>query len=441
MYVASKFPKHNSLSGWVAMLAQRKPAPLLSSVVSVDVAIIGAGFAGLSAARRLSQLDPTLKVAVLEAGVVGEGATGRNSGFIIDLPHEVSSEDFGDTSTERARRDIFLYRTAIGLATDMADEFGWGREVLDRCGRYSVAISAKGDEHIRSYARQLDGLGEAHRILDGDQIHEVTGCPMYTSGLFMPGTVMVQPAAYIRAVADGLRAPVSVYENTPVQRFEKTGNTWQLKTPQGTVSAGKIILANNGHAESFGLFKGTLLHVFTYASLSEPFDPRRLSGQRDWAATPALPMGTTVRRISSEQGDRLLIRSRYSYHAGLEISERHIRAAGRVHDQKFATRFAGLPDVQMQYLWGGPMALTVNSVPVFGEVENGLYAAIACNGLGASKSTAAGIAAAENVLGLDSRMVQILSGYEQPKKLPPQPLLSIGAKANLRLREWRAGRE
>src|SRR3546814_5375975 len=128
------------------MLPARIPTLPLEGAVTVDVAIIGAGFAGLSAARRLSQLDPTLRVAILEAGVVAEGATGRNSGFIIDLPHEVSSEDFGGSSTDRAKRDITLYRTAIGLATDMTQEYGWGRDIIDPCGRYSVAISEKGED-------------------------------------------------------------------------------------------------------------------------------------------------------------------------------------------------------------------------------------------------------------------------------------------------------
>jgi glycine/D-amino acid oxidase-like deaminating enzyme len=423
------------------MLPPRAPITSLYGAVTADIAIIGAGFAGLSAARRLSQLDPTLRVAVLEAGVVGEGATGRNSGFIIDLPHEVSSEDFGGTSTERARRDIKLYRTAISLATDMAEEHGWGREIIDPCGRYSVAISQKGDAHIVTYARQLQGLGEAHQILDAKGIYDVTGSRIYTSGLYMPGTVMVQPAAYIRAVADSLKSPVTLYENSPVQSFEKQSGNWLLKTDKGSVTANRVILANNGHAQSFGLFRGQMLHVFTYASMTEPFDSNRLGGKRDWAATPALPMGTTVRRVSGAEGDRILIRSRYSYHAGLEINDGHVQSAGRVHDRKFADRFPELVGLKMQYRWGGPMALTWNSVPIFGEIEQGLFAACACNGLGASKSTAAGIAAAEAALGMKSELVEIFSSYDSPKKLPPQPFLSIGAKADLRLREWRAGRE
>ncbi|PZW53712.1 glycine/D-amino acid oxidase-like deaminating enzyme [Pseudomonas sp. URMO17WK12:I6] len=441
MYVATKLPKNSSRSAWVEMLPPRAPITSLYGAVTADIAIIGAGFAGLSAARRLSQLDPTLRVAVLEAGVVGEGATGRNSGFIIDLPHEVSSEDFGGTSTERARRDIKLYRTAISLATDMAEEHGWGREIIDPCGRYSVAISQKGDAHIVTYARQLQGLGEAHQILDAKGIYDVTGSRIYTSGLYMPGTVMVQPAAYIRAVADSLKSPVTLYENSPVQSFEKQSGNWLLKTDKGSVTANRVILANNGHAQSFGLFRGQMLHVFTYASMTEPFDSNRLGGKRDWAATPALPMGTTVRRVSGAEGDRILIRSRYSYHAGLEINDGHVQSAGRVHDRKFADRFPELVGLKMQYRWGGPMALTWNSVPIFGEIEQGLFAACACNGLGASKSTAAGIAAAEAALGMKSELVEIFSSYDSPKKLPPQPFLSIGAKADLRLREWRAGRE
>ncbi|WP_349974966.1 FAD-binding oxidoreductase [Pseudomonas sp. WHRI 8519] len=441
MYTASKLPKNYGSSGWVEMLPRRKPKPSLESTITADVAVIGAGFAGLSAARQLSLLDPALRVVVLEAALVGDGASGRNSGFIIDLPHEVNADDLGGGSLDRSRRDIKLYRTAIGLGAAMAEEHGWGKDVFDPCGRFSVARGTQGDDHILSYAKQLDGLGEKYRLLNTQEIREVTGSPAYTSGMHMPGTVMIQPADYIRRFADALHDPVQVFEQTPALSFERKDNAWVIKTPKGVVTARKIILANNGHAQSFGFFKSKLLHVFTYASLSERFDPPRLPGQRTWAATPALPMGTTIRRISDGDGDRILVRWRYSYNPTLTIGESQVSSAGRVHDSKFETRFPTLKGLRMEHRWGGPMALTWNGVPAFGEIETDVISACGCNGLGASKSTAAGIAAADMVLGVKSEMVDILSGYDKPKQLPPQPFLTIGAKTNMKIKEWRSGDE
>ncbi|GGF47141.1 oxidoreductase [Aliidongia dinghuensis] len=440
-FVASRLPENTGVCGWVAMLPPRVEKPRLEGALTADVVVIGGGFAGLSAARRLSQLDPQLRVAVLEVGGIGEGSAGRNSGFIIDLPHEVSSEDFSEASSNKSRRDITVQRTAIALASELAAEQGWGPDILDPCGRYSVAMSAEGDKHLVTYARQLAELGEAHTLLDAKETAEITGCPAFTSGLFMPGTVMIQPAAYIRAVADSLKEPVRVFERTPALSFARVDGGWLVKTPHGSVEAGQIILANNGHAQSFGFFSGRLLHVFTYASLTEEFDPARLSGARKWGATPALPMGTTVRRINGKGGDRILIRSRYTYNPGLDVGDGEMRRAGALHDRKFAARFPGLPNIGMEYRWAGAMAITWNSVPAFGEVEQGIIAACGCNGLGASKATASGIAAAEMALGVSSELSRIYQTFQPPKSLPPQPLTTIGAKITLAVREWNAGDE
>ena len=424
------------------MLPIRSPTSSLSETIMVDVAIIGAGFAGLSAARRISMLDPSVRVAVLEAGVVGEGPAGANSGFIIDLPHEVSSADgFSEDSESKFHQAVTVQRTAIDLAVGMADQYGWGPDVLDRCGRYSVAMSAHGDEHLKNYCLQLAKMGEPHRLLRQHEIAAVTGSQAYSSGIFMPGTVIIQPAAYIRQVADHLSEPVRLFERTPVLSFEREGSEWHVKTPQGLVVADRIILANNGHAESFGFFRRQFLHVFTYGSLSKEFEPGRLGGDRKWAATPGLPMGTTVRRINSSGGDRILVRSRYTYNPSIDVDETAIRQAGVLHDRKFLHRFPALRDVAMEYRWAGAMAITQNHVPAFGEVERNVIAACGCNGLGASNSTASGIAAAELALGHESELGRIYRAMPAPTKIPPRPITTIGAKIQLAYREWRAGVE
>lgn len=441
VFRTSQLPESPGVCGWVALLPPRPGTPTLAEALTADVTVIGAGFAGLSAARRLAQLDPTLRVVVLEAGVAGNGPAGRNSGFIIDLPHEVSSEDYGGTALQKSRDHVTLQRRAVDFAKDLAAERALERATLDPCGRYNLALTATGDHHLAAYAAQLDRLGEPHTLLDAGAVADVTGSGAFTSGIYMPGTVIVQPAAYVRALADSLAPPVRLFENTPATAIESQGAGWLVRTPGGSVASPRIVLANNGYAERFGFFRGQLLHVYTYASMTAPFDPSRLGGRRSWAATPASPMGTTVRRVAGPDGDRLLVRSRYTYHPGLAVGDATLGRAGAVHDSKFAYRFPGLAGTPMQYRWGGAMALTRNSVPAFGEVAPGILAAVGCNGLGASNATASGLAAAETLAGTETELTRIYRTFATPQALPPQPLTLIGARATLAWREWKAGVE
>jgi glycine/D-amino acid oxidase-like deaminating enzyme len=432
-------PENPGVCGWMALLPPRAVTPSLDGATTADIAIIGAGFAGLSAARHLAGIDPTLKLAILEAGVVGEGPAGRNSGFIIDLPHEVSSEDYGGDSLQKSRDSIAVQRRAVGFATDLAAERGWARETLDPCGRYTLAVTPDGDRHVADYAAHLVRLGEAHTLLDAGEIEEITGSRGFSSGMHMPGTVIVQPAAYIRGLADSLTEPVRLFERTPALSFAREGDGWRIRTPNGSVATARVLLANNGHIQRFGFFRNQLLHVFTYASMTAAFDPARLGGHRDWAATPASPMGTTLRRISAPGGDRLLVRSRYTYNPSLRVGAKTLGRAGARHDRKLADRFPALKGLAMEYRWGGAMALTWNGVPAFGEVGPGVFAACGCNGLGASNATASGLAAAETLLGRDTELTRIYRRFARPRPLPPPALTLIGARAALTVREWRAG--
>lgn len=438
-YVASALPRQPGVSGWVALLPPRRPRPALEGNGTADVVVIGAGFAGLAAARRLSQLDPKLSVAVLEAGIVGEGPAGRNSGFIIDLPHEVSAESLGGDSLAHSRRDIFKNRTAIALARGMAEEHGWGRDVFAPCGRHSIARGAAGDQHLIDYAAQLKSLGEAHALLDARQTAELTGVTTFSSALYTPGTAMIQPADFVRRFADALKPPVRVCEQSPVQRITRSGAGWRVETGRGSVTAPRVILAVNGHAQSFGLLKRRLMHVFTYASLTRAFDPSLLGGQRQWAATPALPMGTTLRRIVTPEGDRMLVRSRYTFNPTITVSDAAVARAGRLHDARLASRFPQLQGIGMEYRWAGAMALTWNSVPVVQEVEPGLWLAAGCNGVGATNATANGIVTAERSIGVMSEVGRNFALAAAPALVPPEPIATLGGKMSLAFKEWRAG--
>lgn len=443
-YPARRTPMQRGTAAWSAILPHQ-PAPVpLARDMTADVAIIGGGFAGLSAARHIRSLDPRARVVVLEAGRLAEGASGRNSGFMIDLPHELTSDDYAGHGDDRTM--IALNRKAIAFARDVVEEFGIPRDFFDPAGKINGAASAAADALNRSYARHLDGLGEANRHLDAQTMAEVTGSRHYVSGLYTPGTVMLQPAGYIRGFGEGLRRTgVTVAEQTAVTAIARQGAHWTVATPKGRVTAGKIILANNGHLESFGFAANRLMHLFLYASMTVELDAEAqaiLGGQPRWGVTPADPMGTTMRRIDTGQGgNRIITRTCASFEPGMEPSAATLARTAAVHRRKFDDRFPRLRGIAMAHTWAGHLCLSRNAVSVMRELDTGLYAAAVCNGLGTARSTLTGMAAAELACGHQSDVTAHFLQEAEPVRLPPPPLSTIGANAYLRWKEWRAGRE
>ena len=439
-----KLPNDPGPAAWNAILPLRSAAASLTEHRTADWLIVGAGFAGLAAARRLCELHPSDKVVLLEASTVADGPAGRNSGFMIDLPHDLSSDDYGG-SVDSDRQQTVLNRAAITFAVNTARDFGLSDEALVVSGKINAAATRKGLQHNLDYAGHLTNLNEAHELLDAAQMKSITGVDYYEGGLFTPGTAMLQPALYIRGMAAGVsRMGVDVYENSPVVSLQRNDSDWLAKTPDGSVAAPRVILAVNGHAESFGFYKRRLMHVFTYGSMTRRLtsaEVNLLGGDCQWVMTPADPMGTTVRRISGSGGHRLIVRNRFTYDPSMEVDSGRIEKVARSHDSAYRSRFKALSDVPMEYCWGGRLCVSRNNVQAIEEVKSGLFTAVCQNGLGAAKGTLAGMAAAELASGQITELVRQLTEQELPGGLPPEPIAWLGANARIRWDEFRAGRE
>lgn len=438
-----RLPRDPGPAGWNSLLPEPEPVQRLEEDLSVDWLIVGAGFAGLSAARRLSQLCPKDRIVVVDATRVGEGPAGRNSGFMIDLPHDLSSANYsGGAGNDLA--EIVDNRLALAFAKETAEAFGLPREALRNTGKINGAASNKGLKHNLDYKAHLDEIGEENTLLDANEMSELTGTSYYQSGLYTPGTMMLQPAMYVRGVAQGLRSNrVQIFENSPVLAFERKAY-WVAKTPKGTIRAPKVILAVNGHLQSFGYMAGRLVHTHTYASMTRQLTQDEvllLGGQRNWDITPADPLGTTVRRISGTGGDRIVVRNRFTYDPDMEPGRKWIAQITRDHDASFNARFPMLDGVEMEYRWGGRLCLSLNSVQVIQELEAGMFSACCQNGLGTARGTLAGILAAELACGISSPALNRALNAAQPSRLPGRILSAIGANVKLRWGEFQAGRE
>jgi len=146
-----------------------------------------------------------------------------------------------------------------------------------------------------------------------------------------------------------------------------------------------------------------------------------------------------MRRIDSALGgNRVITRPCATFLPGMEPQDAALKRTAAVHRRKFADRFPQLAGVRQEYTWAGHLCLTRNGVSIMRELDQGLFAATVCNGLGTARSTLTGIAAAELAMGQTSDATRHFAAGAEPVKLPPEPFSSIGANLFLRYKEWRA---
>ena len=272
--------------------------------------VLGAGFAGLAAARRLAEHLPEREVALVDAQRVGYGASGRNSGFVIDLPHGFSGADHAG-ALERDRDEVRLNRFAIAALRDLVEKHGidcqWGER-----GKYHAAVEDKGMRDLEGFRRALDRLGEPYRDLDAGGLSAALGTRYYREAIHTPGCVLIQPAALARGLGASLPENVRLFEDSPVTDIDY-GAEISLRTPHGRIRAKNLLLTNNGFASQFGFQRGRLIPIMTFGSLSRPLNAAEqaaLGGEFDWGVIPADHLGTTLRYT---QDRRLLVRHTVTY--------------------------------------------------------------------------------------------------------------------------------
>ena len=432
-------PKEDATNGWSRILPPRTPAPPLEGDLRADWLVVGAGFAGLAAARRLAENRPDDHVVLLDAHEAGEGASGRNSGFAIDLPHNVGGE-FGELSN--ARSYMRLSRAAIDYLDSCVARHGIDCAYTRR-GKYHAAVTELGRRKIlEPFTRALEALDEPYRWLDAVELRKEVGTPYHSSALYTPGGRLFNPAGLTKGLAATLPENVTLHEHTPVMEVEQR-NGIRAATPKGRVDARAMVLAVNGYAPQFDVFKGALLTFAAHGSLTRPLtdaEHRELGGVEDWGLTPANShVGVTLRYTADR---RILVRQRFSYAPKLRRSDAEYESLRRDHQRIFATRFPMLPDVRIEHTWRGYVCLSRNHAPGFGKVGPHTFAAVCQNAVGVTKGTISGLLAADMATGEDNPLIADMEAQGRPAPLPPAPFCDLGVHARLALDQirWRKER-
>ncbi len=427
-------PVNDRANGWSLILGSRMAKPALTGEVKADWVVVGAGYAGLAAARRLAENRPDEKIVVVDAGEAGENASGRNSGFGIDLPHVVGS---AQDDLKGAHAYMRLSRAALDHLEGVVRSHGISCD-WSRAGKYHAAVSARGVANMLDpFISMLKSLDEPHRVLTREETAREIGSSYYSASVRTPGCVLMSPAALTRGLADTLPANVTLCENSPVIDYAR-GNGIRLTTPGGTIAAPRMVLAVNAFAEEFGYWKGKLLPFSAHASLTRRLtdaEHAEIGNVKPWGVTPVNAFVSSTLRLTADR--RIMVRYFLRYCPSQRTDEIRLARIRLAHLRVLRSRFPSLSGLSIEHTWTGYVCLSRNNAPGFGKVDNDVWSAVCENAVGVTKGTIAGLLAADMACGLDNPLIADMESLGRPSALPPRPILDLGVRLRNAWDAWR----
>lgn len=427
-------PRDDNCNGWYQLLDAPAPARRLNTGETADWLVIGAGFTGLAAARRVAELRPGERVVLLEALRVGQGASGRNTGFVIDLPHK---RDLEGDDLPRKQKLLSLNRAAVSdletLVQRHGIDCGWSL-----AGKYQGAVGARGLKYLDHYEALLRDFDYPYRRLECDELAPILGTRHYAAAIYTANTALMQPAALVRGLGETLPDNAELYEHSPVVGLTRSNGQWCATTSEGEVRATHLLLGSNIYSQEFGFLKHRMLPVMTFASMTRALTDEEMAlfsaAPHHFGLTPADHAGTTVRLTPDR---RLIIRNQYRfvprYHD--DLAERTRIRQG--HRDSFEARYPELAHVPFEATWGGACGLSRNYTAFFGKVGDNAWMSGVHQSVGAARGTISGKLLAELATDQDSsQLSDMLAVSGKPARNPPEPFLSLGVKARMKQAAW-----
>ncbi len=424
----------NSCS-WINDLSKRSNVQTLSSNLESEWLIIGAGYTGLSAARKLSQLYPDQKIILVDAQLAGEGASSRNSGYLVDT---TLNDGFSSTKElENYKKKSNIYKLGIDVVKKFIKEYQVDCD-WNECGKYFASSKVKDKKILENFSETLSKLGFEHNLLFNNDLKKRLGTNFYNIAIHTKGGILIHPGKLVRAMIDTLQENVNLYENSMLLNWKSVNGSIICDFKNGSIKTKKIIFATNGFLKSLGIksnynFPITLTASMTRNLTEEEF--RSIGEPKEWGVLPVKPMGATVRMTKDK---RILIRNTAEIHDPNKMSNQDLQK--RTVQQKIGIkkRFPQLPDDIIQSSWSGIVSRSRNSSQIFEKIDQNIYVAGCYNGSGIGVATLFGEQIALKASGETSKEIEIIEQRNKPTKLPPDPFLSLGIKVRLFYERLRA---
>ena len=203
---------------WISDLKERSNIKSLESNEETEWLIIGAGYTGLSASRKLGQLYPNKKIILVDAQVAGEGASGRNSGFLVD-----TTLNDGFTSNKELKnykKKVDIYELGIIAIKKFLKEYQVDCD-WNETGKYFASSKFVDKKILINFSNTLNKLGFEHRLLDKAELTKKLGTSFYDIALLTKGGILLHPGKLVRAMINALPQNVHLLENSPLLNWKK----------------------------------------------------------------------------------------------------------------------------------------------------------------------------------------------------------------------------
>jgi glycine/D-amino acid oxidase-like deaminating enzyme len=418
-------------SQWLADVESELPPPVsLQHDLSVDVAIVGGGFVGLWTAINLKELEPALRVAVLEMSRCGSGASGLNGGFVMSWWPKVAS-----LARVCGRDDALWLADETTNAVSALGPYLESHQIDAEYRQSGWLWTATTASHVGAWDAVVDtacrlGREQIFRVLPAEEIARRTGSAVHLAGVWEPINGTIHPAKLARGLVTIAKSlGVEVYENTRVSGIERSRPA-QLHTPGGTVAADRVVIATNAWAATFPELRRQFVCVGS-SIVSTPPIPDRLA-EIGWTGGESISDSqTTVTYYRTTRAGRLVFGKGGGrlYYTG-EPQEGVFGNTSGIAEATadFRRTYPMLSAAPLERRWSGPIDRTYDSLPLLGHLAGSphMVYGVGWSGNGVSPSRIGGRILAGLVLERRERWTQNGLIDRIARRFPPEPVRYLG---------------
>ena len=423
---------------WINDLDPRSNIKVLEKNEECEWLIVGAGYTGLSAARKLAQLHPNQKIILIDAQLAGEGASSRNSGYLVDTT--LNDGFTSNKELENYKKKADIYKLGIEAVRRFIKEHQVNCD-WNECGKYFASSKEEDKRILENFSETLSKLGFKHSILFNKDLKKRLGTNFYNIALHTKGGILLHPGKLVRAMIDTLPENVDLYENSQLLNWNNSNGSIHCNFKNGSIKTMKVIFATNGFLKSLGIktnynFPITLTASMTRSLTNDEF--KSIGEPKEWGVLPVKPMGATIRMTKDR---RILIRNTAEVHNPFMMSKSVLDKRSMKQKIGIKKRFPQLPDDIVQSTWSGIVSRTRNSSQIFEKLNDNIYVAGCYNGSGIGVGTLFGEQIAIKASNENTCEIETIEARKKATWLPPQPFLDLGVKARLMFERLRARSE